>query len=412
MRRTALLVVCLAVFVDMLGFGIILPMLPFQAGHLGGSGGWVGALLTAYAAAQFIAAPVLGSLSDRFGRRRLLLLSLVGSMLSLALTGIADSLVLLLAARVVAGTFGGAIAVGQAYAVDLTRAEAERTGREFQAGDRTRALGLVGASIGLGFVFGPAIGAGLAGLGLTFAGVSFVAAGVAAVNIALGLALLPRAPAPLPGRAIAGGVARRLGTLRAALGRPTLRPVLLAIFAVTFAFAGMETTFALLGAARFGLGPAGLGVVFTYVGVVMVIVQGGLVGRLTDRYGDRTIAVGGAGLLALGLVVLPFAPAWIAFPAMALLAVGQGLLSPTTAALIARAGGPELGVAFGVGQSSAAAARAVGPLVAGLAFDLGAPLPYLLGSLLCLGAVALLRAPNPKIPLTGEISEETQKSHR
>ena len=376
MRRSALLVVCLAVFIDMLGFGIILPTLPFEATRLGGSGVWVGALLTAYAAAQFVSAPVLGSLSDRFGRRRLLLLSLAGSMFSLALTGLADSLLLLLLARVIAGGFGGAIAIGQAYVVDLTSAK-----------DRTRALGLVGASIGLGFVFGPAIGAGLAALGLGFAGVSFVAAGVAAVNLALGVALLPRTTSgPEVGRAPLA----RLETLRVALRRPSLRPILIAMFAITFAFASMETTFALLGAQRFGLTPAGLGVVFAYIGIVMVGVQGALVGRVTDRYGDRNVALAGAAALAAGLLVLPFVPAWVGYPALGLVAVGQGLLSTTTAALIARAAGQELGGAFGVGQSAAAAARAIGPLLAGAAFDLGAPLPYVLGALLCIAALSLL----------------------
>ncbi len=452
MRRPALLVVCLAVFVDMLGFGIILPSLPFQAAHLGGSGLWVGALLTAYAAAQFVAAPVLGSLSDRFGRRRLLLLALAGSMISLALTGLASTLVLLLLARLVAGAFGGAIAVAQAYVVDLTGNE-----------DRTRALGLVGASIGLGFVFGPAIGAGLTGIGLGFGAVSYVAAGVAAINLVLGLAWLPRTaaapaetaeapPAAIEATGTAGtagaktagaktavvqtagvqtagmqavevqtggmqagglrtagpqtaevptaavvandGVGRgpvhRLGTLRDSLRRRSLRPILLAVFAVTFAFAGMETTFALLGAQRFGLTPAGLGAVFACLGVIMVAVQGGLVGRLTGRYGERVVAVAGALLMATGLVLLPFVPAWVGYPALAAVAMGQGLLSTTTAALIARAGGRRVGGAFGVGQSASAAARAIGPLVAGAAFDLGAALPYVLGALLSLAAAALL----------------------
>lgn len=389
MRRPALLVVGLAVFVDMLGFGIILPVLPFQAERLGGAGAWVGGLLTAYAAAQFFAAPVLGSLSDRYGRRRLLLLSLVGSTVSLALTGLAGSLVLLLLARLAAGACGAAIAVGQAYSVDLAGEN-----------DRTRALGLIGASIGLGFVFGPAIGAGLSSAGLGFAGICFVAAGIAAGNVLLGLWLLPRprpASASRPGSAAAvgpggPGVGRRFGALSSGLHHRALRPLLVALFSVTFAFVGMEATFALLGERRYGLGPAGLGVVFTAIGVVMVIVQGGLVGRMTDRYGDRAVAVAGAILLGTGLVVLPFVPAWVGYPALVIVAVGQGLLSTTTAALIAAVAGRDLGGAFGVGQSAAAAARAVGPIAAGLAFDLRMALPYLGGAVLCLAAAAILAA--------------------
>jgi MFS family permease len=401
MRRSATVAVCLAVFVDMLGFGIILPSLPLHAAGLGGAGVWVGALLTAYAAAQFLAAPVLGTLSDRYGRRRLLLLSLAGSAISLAVTGLAGSLWLLLFARMIAGAFGGATAVGQAYVVDLSTVR-----------HRTRSLGLVGASIGLGFVFGPAIGAGLADAGIGFAGTCYTAAAIAAANLILGLLVLPsprrlaemKALEPDPdeppkptrwerrkaARAADSSASGRLAVLRAGLSRPELRPLLLSTFAVTFAFVGMETTFALLARDRFALGPAGLGVVFTAVGVVMVLVQAGVVGRLVDRHGETTVAMSGAVLLAAGLLVAPFAPAWLAYAALGAVAAGQGLLSPTQAALISRDGGRNVGGVLGIGQSAAAAARAVGPLVAGVAFDLLPAAPYLLGAALCLLAVGLL----------------------
>ena len=392
MRRSALMVVCLAVFVDMLGFGIILPILPLHAQRLGGSGAWVGALLTAYALAQFVAAPVLGALSDRYGRRRLLLLALAGSMVSLALTGVAGSLALLLLARLVAGGFGGAIAVGQAYAVDLAPGK-----------HRTHALGLVGASVGLGFVVGPGVGAGLAAAGMGFTGICLVASALAGANLVAGLVLLPRPVVGSRRRArrvtVASAGRQRLRTLTAALAQRRLRPLLLATFGVTFAFASMETTFALLGAARFGLGPAGLGVVFTAVGVVMVVVQGGIVGRVSVRYGHRPVAVAGAVLMGLGLLVVPFAPAWLSYLGLGVVAAGQGLLSTTIAALIAEASGAQaLGGALGIGQSSAAAARAVGPIVAGLGFDLALALPYLLATLLTTAAALLLLRPEDPRP--------------
>ena len=379
MQRSALLTVCLAVFVDMLGFGIILPLLPFHTQDLGGTGIWVGALLTSYAAAQFVAAPILGSLSDRFGRRPVLLAALVGSAISLALTGVAGTLATLLLARVVAGAFGGAIAIGQAYVSDFTVGKA-----------RTQALGMIGASIGMGFVFGPAIGALLADLG--FAGVSFVAAGVAAANAVLGYFLLPRTA---PAQAAEGAPARRGGgnpvaALGHALRNAGLRPLLLVIFAFTFAFVGMEATFALLGAERFGLDARALGLVFAGIGIMMAIVQGGLVGRLSGSFGNRNVAIAGALLLTAGLVILPYVSPWVGYPALGLLAIGQGLLTTTTSALIAEEGGSELGGAFGVSQSASALARALGPLAAGALYDVDIPLPYLLGAALSLLAAVLL----------------------
>jgi DHA1 family tetracycline resistance protein-like MFS transporter len=364
----------------MLGFGIILPLLPFHAESLGGAGVWVGAVLTAYSAAQFFSAPLLGSLSDRFGRRPLLLASLAGSAVSLALTGIATTLVTLLAARLVAGLFGGAISVGQAYVVDLT-----------EPSERTKALGMVGASIGMGFVFGPAIGAGLSGLG--FAGVSFVASAIALANLIAGLFLLPRTQ---PAKASARS-ANPLAPLAKALRVPGMSTLLAVVFVATVAFAGMEGTYALLGERLYGLGPAGLGLVFTAIGVIIAIVQGGLVGRLAHRFGERSVAIAGALLMAVGLAVIPLGSAWLNYLFLAVLAVGQALLTTSTAALIAQAGAGAVGGAFGAGQSAAAAARAVGPLLAGAAFDVRAALPYLAGAALCLLAAFLLQRPRATV---------------
>jgi MFS family permease len=406
LRPPALLVVCLAVFVDMLGFGIILPLLPFHVEQLGGSGVWVGALLTVYSAAQFFASPVLGSMSDRYGRRPLLLASLTGSAISMGLSGMATNLITLLLARTVAGACGGSIAVAQAYVVDLSGPKT-----------RIRALGAVGASIGLGFVIGPAIGAILAAAGVGFAGACYLAATLAGINVLLGLVLLPRTPggdvapvSPAVETPEAADTAPpdepdegRLASLWSALHGSALRPILFAIFATTFAFAGMETTFAYLGAARFGLGPAGLGVAFAAVGAVLILVQGGLVGLIADRYGDRPVAVGGSVLLAMSLMVLPYAPAALAFAALGLVAAGQALLTTTSAALIARVahgGRAKLGGALGIGQSAAAAARVLGPIIAGLAYDIALPLPYLLGALLCGAAAILLSAVRDEAPAT------------
>lgn len=370
-------VVYLTVFVDLLGFGIILPLLPFYAERFGASGVWVGAIFTAYSAAQLVGASVLGRLSDRIGRRPVLLMSLGGSAVSLFLSGLAHSLWPLLLARALAGLFGGSIAAAQAYVADVTLPE-----------ERAKYMGLLGASIGLGFVFGPALGAGLARFG--FGAAAFAAAGIAAVNLALAFLRLRETREP----------ARRLDPhsrvdwshLVEALRHPSLRRFLGATFLVTLAFVAMEATFALLGEARFGLNASRLGLVFTYVGVVMVIVQGGLVGRLAPRFGERSLAVTGALLLAASLGTLPFAPSpTAAFAVLGVLAVGQGLTSPMLSTLVSRASGKdEQGGLLGLGQSLSAAARALGPIAAGWLYDHGEAVPYTAAAALMLVAALMV----------------------
>ncbi|HEY8478115.1 MAG TPA: MFS transporter, partial [Chloroflexota bacterium] len=201
MRRSPLLVVYVTVFVDLLGFGIILPNLPFYALSFGATGLWIGAILTAYSAAQLVGAPLLGRVSDAVGRRPVILLSLVGSALSFTLTGLADTLFLLLLARALAGLFGGSIAAAQAYIADATPPE-----------DRAKHMGMLGAAIGMGFVFGPALGAALSPLG--FSAAAFCSAGLAAANFLFGVFALVeprRARVPSRGRAPATSLASLLG---------------------------------------------------------------------------------------------------------------------------------------------------------------------------------------------------------
>ena len=387
MRRSPLLVIYLAVFVDLLGFGIILPILPFYAEKFGADGFWVGAVLTAYSAAQVVGAFFLGRLSDRIGRRRILLLALVGSAVSLAATGLANTLFLLIASRVLAGAFGGSITTAQAYIADSTSRE-----------NRTKYMGLLGAAIGMGFVFGPALGAGLSGFGFPTA--AFAAAGLAGANFLFGLFALPesRRSGSLDQRRGAPSVAN----LREALRHPAIGRILASTFLATFAFVGMEATFALLGQAAFGLDAGRLGLIFTLVGVVIVIVQGGLIGRLNARFGERTLAVAGAAIMALTLAILPLAPSLtFAIAVLAALAVGQGFLSPTLSSLLSLASSAdEQGGTLGIGQSASALARAIGPLVAGWLFDRGHALPYFAGAglvvvtgLLVLGVAVAERRP-------------------
>lgn len=377
--RSPLVIVYLTVFIDLLGFGIILPLLPYYAVEFGATGIWLGVLMTAYSAAQFVGAPIIGRLSDRYGRRPVLLLTLAGSAISLTIAGWAPSLAVLLGARVLAGIFGGSIAAAQAFIADVTTRE-----------QRSKYMGLLGAAIGLGFVFGPALGAALARFG--FGTAAHVAAGLAAANFLWALFKLPET------RNFTDKTQAKphlsLGTLFTALGRPEIRPILGATFFVTLGFVAMETTYALLAAKLYGLDPQGLGGVFTFLGLVIVFVQGGLIGRLVPKYGESKIAVIGAILLGAALAGLPFATTLTASVAvLGLLAFGQGLASPTLTTLLSKsATSDEQGGTLGLGQSLGAAARAVGPLLAGALYDRSMTLPFLVAAGLCVVAAVLVQA--------------------
>jgi DHA1 family tetracycline resistance protein-like MFS transporter len=368
-RRSPLVVVYLAVFLDLMGFGIILPNLPFYAEHFGATGLWIGAILTAYSAAQFVGALYLGRLSDRIGRRPVLLASLIGSAVSLMVTGLATSLPFLLVSRLLAGGFGGSITTAQAYIADVTTPQ-----------DRTKYMGMLGASIGMGFIFGPAIGGALSPYGFSTA--AFVAAGLAATNFVLGLFVLPETRQF--GKTSSARSRLDVASLADALRHPSVGRILISTFLATFAFVGMEATFALLGQNRFQLDAGGLGYVFAFVGCVVAIVQGGLIGRLNARYGERTLASAGALLMAVALLAIPLVPGLAAaMVVLGALAVGQGLLTPTLSSLLSlESDADERGGTLGLGQSLSAGARAIGPLAAGWLFDRSMALPYVLSALL------------------------------
>lgn len=356
------------VFLDLLGFGIILPFLPFYADTLGARGFELGLLFTAYSLAQLLGAAFLGRASDRWGRRPVLLLSLAGSAAGMVLSGLATTLLALCLARAMAGLFGGSIAIAQAYVADVTEVE-----------ERPKFMGLVGACIGLGFVFGPALGALAKFLGHGFREVAFAAAALALVNLALAAWRLHETT-----RHHSSEGRYSPSAWAAAFKRPRLPRVLMARFLTTSAFVGMETTFAYLGRDRFDLGELQFGLVLTFLGIVLIIVQGGLIGPLTRRYGSRRVASLGALVMTLALVAIPLSfTLGLVLAAVAGLAFSQGLLTPTLSALTSQlASADEQGTVLGVGQSLAAAARAFGPLVAGALYDVQMGAPYLFGAVL------------------------------
>jgi len=371
----------LIVFVDLVGFGLIIPLLPFYAERFGASPQLVTALLAVFSLMAMISAPLWGRLSDRIGRRPVLMASMAAAALAYLWLGLASELWMLFAARAFAGICAGNIAAAQAYIADVTPPE-----------KRARGMGMIGAAFGLGFIIGPALGGLVAGNELATADLvspGVIAAGLSAAAF-LGVILLlpeslPTAVRRRPGRG-------RIAALSSAFRRPLLARLLLVFFLVILAFAGMESTFALWAMRQYGWGPAQIGYVFTYVGLLSAVMQGGLIGPLTRRFGEEWLMQSGFALIALGLLLLPFAgtlPPLIT--AVTGLAVGMGLMQPSLNSLISRrAGAEEQGEVLGVTQSVGSLSRVLGPIIAGALFEaFGRNSPFLWGALLVGGALLL-----------------------
>jgi len=371
----------LIVFIDLLGFGIIIPMLPFYAEHFGASPGIVTLLMATYSLMQFVAAPFIGSMSDRYGRRRVILISLVGTCVAYVFMAYASSLVMLFAARALAGLFAGNIAAAQAYIADITTPE-----------NRARGMGFFGAAFGLGFIFGPMIGGILSGSAsgsINFHAAPLFAASLSSIAAFLVVVLLKES--------------RKVGSVNSG-GRGWFAPIYLAVrradmkrliylfLLVMFVFAGLEATIALWAERQFLWGPREVGYLFAYVGVIAAVVQGGIIGPATRRWGEmRVIILGLCGLVA-GFALMPVASGMsLLLVATALLAGGFGLCNPALNSLISRrASSDSQGAVLGVAQSGASLARILGPAFAGAVFSsLGRHAPYIIGALLLLFALGL-----------------------
>ncbi len=377
-------VVWTTVAVDLVGFGIILPILPLYARRFHASSLESTLLIAAFSAASFVCSPLWGRVSDRYGRKPVLIVSLLGTAVGSLLTGWAGGLGLLFIGRLVDGVSGASVSVAQATVADLA-----------DPAQRPRLFGLLGAAFGVGFVVGPALGA-LASLGgprVPF----LVAAAIAGVNAVVALKRLPETR-PRGQRSPRPPAPRRLGALRTPGVVPLLGVSLLALVA----FSAFEATFALFGRGRLGFSIGSSAGVFAAVGAVIVIVQGGLVRPVVHRLGERRTLVVGLILDGFGLALLAPAHSWaLAAPALLALTVGQGLVQTTMSSTLAgRADPARRGEVLGAQQSVGGLARVIGPIVGGaLLGEHPTDWPYLAGAALMALAVALVVRMARKAPL-------------
>lgn len=368
-NRSALGILFVVVFVDLLGFGMVIPVMPLYAERLGASEAWTGLLSTGYSAMQFVFAPIWGRLSDRVGRRPVLLVSIAMTSLAFLLYGLAGTFPLLVLSRLFAGAATANIAIARAFVADVTPPEG-----------RAKGMGIIGAAFGLGFVLGPAIGGVLSHHSLALPG--FAAAGLAALN---GVAAFFILPEPEQRTVREEAAANRFAAFLSEIGRPGIRRIIFVYFLTVLAFSAMEATYALLSVHRYGIDQAHVSWLFAYIGVIVVVVQGGLIGRLTRVFGEKRLLVAGLVLQAAGLAALPFAGSVAGLMvATAPLAVGSGLSQPALSSLLSRlARSHDQGGTLGIGESAAAFGRIIGPEAGTFTFGRWSmDVPYLGGAAL------------------------------
>ncbi|HEV2096942.1 MAG TPA: MFS transporter [Chthoniobacterales bacterium] len=382
--RSPLLVLFLTVFIDMIGFGIIIPVLPLYAENFHASPIAIGWLTGIYSGMQIIFTPLLGKLSDQVGRRPVLMVSLAGTAIGFVIMGMANSLALLFVARIVAGITGGNISIPQAYIADVTAPE-----------KRSHAMGLIGAAFGLGFTFGPMIGGLMSRI--SYSAPFFFAAALAAGNVVLLYFILPESLSK-EHRAKPHEEASLLEVFRH--GRGWMFALVVATYFFLIAgFAIMTTLFALFTERRFGYDAHANGYLFGFLGILTVIVQGGLIGRLVKMFGETALARVGLILTAASLALLPLSTnlTWLLI-ACAGLSFGSGFASPPLNGLASQLIDRSWqGRALGVMQSAGSAARLLGPAIAGwlLVLDARRPIgeygrtPFFAAAALCSVAAAL-----------------------
>ena len=342
---------------DMVGFGFIIPLLPDYIARFGGTPALVGLLSSVYAFGQFIAAPVVGRLSDRYGRKPLLILSIAGTFLSLILLGAAWALPIVFMSRILDGLTGGNITVAQSYISDVTSDE-----------ERAKGLGLIGAAFGLGFILGPFFGGLLSQFGLAIP--AFAAAGIAFLNLLLITFVLPESLSVEKRKEMAQNPDRKFSVkmLIGALQTRKMGTLLYVILLYSFAFIMFQTMFSVVAKERLGIEAQARGYLLAYGGVLAATVQGGLIGVLTKRFSESRLMLVSCVLLAVGFILWAVAPSiWFLMIALLPLAVGGGVLSTVNRSLLSKSVKPaQIGGALGLSTAIESMNGIIAPVLGGL----------------------------------------------
>ncbi len=376
MDNKRLFSIILVVFIDLLGFSLILPLLPYYAETFSANQTTTGILIASYAVMQLIGAPILGRLSDRFGRRPVLLLSVFGTFLGFLLLGFANALWMLFVSRIIDGITGGNLSVAQAYISDVTDEKS-----------RSKGLGMIGAAFGLGFIIGPVTGGLLSQWG--YAVPAFAAAAISLINLILIYAWLPESlTEEKRSQMTEKRPAITLSALLVAFQRPFTGSILITRFFFGLAFAIFQTIFSLYALAKFNLTARDTGFVLTYVGVLSVIVQGFLVGRLTSRFREDLLITVSVVLMGISLLGWALAPSllWL-YIIMTPTALSGGLLNTLLSSTLTKAVAPqEIGGILGLSAAVESSTRIIAPLLGGVLLQqIGTWAPGIFGAVVMTG---------------------------
>jgi DHA1 family tetracycline resistance protein-like MFS transporter len=365
-RKTSLLVLFLTVFIDLIGFGMVIPFLAYYAREYGASGMTVGAVVGIYSIMQFFFAPVWGRLSDRIGRRPVILISLTASCLGYFMFAFARHLILLLASRIIAGAGGANIGTAQAYIADTTTHE-----------DRAKGMGLIGAAFGMGFILGPPLSGVLAQVGSQHGMAGNLLPGLVAASLSLSaliIAFLVLGESKKPDATVRSGLPPQFDAevWREVSSHKLLLAIMSTLFIALLAVAGMETSVTLHARDRFGFKPLDLAYFFLFMGVIVATIQGGLIGRLARKLGEKTLVVIGTASFTVGLALIPGVyKVPLLYGVAFFLAIGQGLTYPSLTSLVTKATpSREHGSMLGLATSVGSLARFLGPIVTGFLYDL------------------------------------------